>query len=191
MASINGISVKSVTKFLGHERETLFQGSLSLNGKKLGFWTQDGWGGPDNFDLDRQFSERLLNEAVKKLNTDKAREVGPADGRFLFEYDLELLLYDFIVLWQDEKEFKKAVKAGYGGIVVATDGYHVTTWKIPKSYAEMTNETLLKVMEGLIEKAKKDFFAESDECNKHIVKIYRSLDDFNIGEPIRLEDIMV
>ena len=183
MAAINGISVKAVKKFQGHEGEPLYQGTLYLSGKKIGFWTQDGWGGPDRFDLDGKISEDLLNEAVKKLNPGKVY-MGTV------KYDLDLLLYDFIVLWQDEKEFKKAVKAGYGGIVVATDGYHVTTWKIPKSYAEMTDEALLKAMEKLIEKAKKSFFKEQDHV-KHIVKIYRSFDDFSIGEPIKPEDVMV
>lgn len=180
MASINGITVKSIKQFQGHDGEPLYQGNLYLNGKKLGFWTQDGWGGPDLFDLDGKFHEDFLREAVKKLNSDKVY-AGTV------RYDLDLLLYDFIVLWKEEKEFKKAVKEGYGGTVVATDGYHVTTWNVPKSYTEMTDEALLKEMEMLIEKAKKGFFADV----KHIVKIYRSLDDFDIGEPIKLEDIIV
>ena len=183
MAAINGITVKAVKEFQGHEGESLYQGNLYLSGKRLGFWTQDAWSGPDRFNLGGKFSEKLLSEAVKKLNPDKVY-MG------IVEYDLELLLNDYIVLWQDEKEYKKAVKAGYGGIVVATDGYHVTTWKIPKSYAEMTNEALLKAMDSLIEKAKKRFFKE-DEVIKHVVKVYRSLEDFNIGAPIKLEDIMV
>lgn len=191
MASINGISVKGMTKFLGHEGETLFQGNLYLGGKKLGFWSQDAWGGPDRFNLDERYSEKLLNDAIKKLNPHKRECFGSGDRSFALEYDLEIMLGDYIVLSLDEKEYKKAVKSGYAGTLVATDGYHISTWMLPKSYVAMSDGALLKKMEGEIAKAKKSFFAERNGHNKHVVQIYRTFDDFIIGKPIDLKDIMV
>lgn len=191
MASINGLSVKGMKKFTGHEGEPCFQGNLYLGNKKLGFWSQSDWGGMDNYRLDGKFSEKLLHEAVKRANPEKAAKFGDSENGFVVEYDLDLLLNDFIVLANDEKEFKKAVKAGYGGIVVATDGYHVSTWSIPKSYAAMADKELLMIMRSYIEKAKKSFFKEMDGHNKHVVKIYRSLEDFVIGESIDPNDIVM
>lgn len=190
MASINGLSVNGLTRFAGHEGETRYQGNLYLGTKKLGFWSQDGWGGPDRYRLEGKYSERLLNEAVKRANPDKAEKFGDSENGFVVEYDLDLLLNDFIVLQFDEKEFKKAVKAGYGGIVIATDGYHVTIWKISRAYAEMADEKLLETMASYIDEAKADFFKETG-VTKHVVKIYRSLGDFAVGEPIAQKDIMV
>lgn len=40
MASINGLTIKGLKQFVGHEGETLFQGNLYLNGDKIGFWSQ-------------------------------------------------------------------------------------------------------------------------------------------------------
>lgn len=189
MASINGISVKNLKKFRGHEGEPLFQGSLYLGGKKIGSWSQDYHNGPDDIDLEGNLSETLLNKAVAARNPDKAIHSTRPDGSaFTVEYDLSLLLDDFISLLDDEKEFKKAVKQGYSGILIATDSYHTTTWHLPKRYTDMTDDTLLSEMQESIEEAKAGFF-EENERTKHITKIYRSPNDFDIGEPIPLAEI--
>lgn len=38
--------VKALKRGTGHEGETVFKGTLCLDGKKLGEWAQDDWGGP-------------------------------------------------------------------------------------------------------------------------------------------------
>ena len=60
MASINGVEVKALKGFEGHEGYC-FQGNIYKDGKKLGFWSQDSWGGCDRFDFD----ESILDEACK------------------------------------------------------------------------------------------------------------------------------
>ena len=52
VASINGVSLKKLSYFVGHEGGC-FQGDVYLDGKKLGFWSQDSWGGPDNFEFEQ------------------------------------------------------------------------------------------------------------------------------------------
>ena len=94
MASINGITVKAIKEFRGHDGEPLAQGNLYLNNKKIGFWSQDSWGGPDHFQLEPQYNERLLNDAVLSLNGDKARRVGSGDDALTVKYDLEMLIFD-------------------------------------------------------------------------------------------------
>lgn len=190
MASINGISAKNIKRFKGHEEEPLCQGNLYLGNKKLGFWSQGDWGGPDDFNLAGEYSERRLNEAVKRLNPEKAYRGGTPEKPFVLEYDLELLMGDFVCLWMDEQKYKKAIKDGYAGILIATDGYHAATWHLPKSYVEMSDEVLLEKMAGAIAKAEESFFEERNGHNKHIVKIYRSGADFDIGEPVKIEDVL-
>lgn len=61
VASINGVSIKKLKFFIGQEGGC-FQGDVYLDGKKLGFWSQDQWGGPDNFD----FNEAPLKERARE-----------------------------------------------------------------------------------------------------------------------------
>lgn len=188
MASINGLSVKSIKKFFGHEGEPLLQGNLYLGNKKIGAWSQDSWGGPDHFLLDANYSEHLLNQAVIALNPDKTRTFGEGKDTFVMKYNLERLITDCIDLAEDEKAFRGALSSGYFGIVVATDGHHQTTWKLPKRYTEMSDEVLLKELAPQIERAKQSFWKE-DNYTKHKIKVYRSLDEFAVGEPIQAEQI--
>ena len=109
MASINGISVKGITKFKGHEGEPLAQGNLYVNNKKIGFWSQDSHGGPDCYVLDPKYDERLLNQAVISRNQDKAMHGTSRGGEtYTIDYDMDLLLSDLLCLREDEKEFVKA-----------------------------------------------------------------------------------
>ena len=193
MASINGISVKGLKKFTGHEGEPLSQGNLYLGGKKIGFWSQDSWGGPDNFRFDQPWGwkmERALNEKVTSLNADKTIHGENYKGEpYVLEYSLERLMGDYIGLLYDEDAYKKAVKAGFAGVLIASDGYHMIWWKLPESHVKLSDKELLALYDDQIKKAKASFLKE-DKYTKHTVSIYRSSDDFNIGEPIKLEDIM-
>lgn len=191
MASLNGISVKALKTFRGHEGEPLYQGNLYLNNKKIGFWSQDGWGGPDHVVLDQGYSEILLNEAVHALNADKDyRRKAECDGReFVLEYNVERLMGDLMVLCEDEKIFKGALKKGYEGIVVASDGYTQVAWSLGRSYMVKDDDAILKALSDDIDNAKKSFMKENKYV-KHTLKIYRSLDDFVVGEPIKLEDVV-
>lgn len=188
MASINGLSVKGLKSFLGHENEVLYQGNLYLNGKKIGFWSQDSWGGPDMVDLDNKYDKKLLQDAIKSRNEDKSIHGSTDRGPYVVDYDLDLLMYDYIKLADSEKSFKNALKKGYAGILAATDGFHKTTWNLPKSYTEMSDTDLLAALDVEIKKVKSAFWKESVSV-KHEINIYRSLDDFNIGEPISVNDI--
>lgn len=189
MASINGISVKGLKGFKGHEGEDLCQGNLYLNNKKIGFWSQDAWGAIcDNFVMENGYSEDLLREAVKKLNADKAYMAGPVDKQSSMEYSLDLLMGDYINLHEDEKLYKGAVKRGYSGVVIVTDGYHIVSLALSQMYMQKKDEDLLSLLDEDIRNAKKTFFKEN-EYTKHTVKIYRSPNDFIIGEPINLKDI--
>lgn len=52
MASLNGVEIKNLKMFYGHEGEPLNQGTVYLNGRKLGFWSEDSYGGCNVFDFD-------------------------------------------------------------------------------------------------------------------------------------------
>lgn len=188
MASINGISIKGVNHFIGHDGEPLCQGNLYLGDTKIGFWSQDSWGGPDRFILDPKFSKQKIDEAVIARNPEKAIH-GEVGGRsYIIDYNLELLLGDCIELEEDEQLFKSAIAAGYSGILSATDGFHQATWELPASFVQLSDEDLLNKLENGISKVRESFWTES-EYTQHKFKIYRSFDDFAVGDPIQLHEI--
>ena len=186
MATINGLQIRGLKSFIGHEGEC-YQGNLYLNNKKIGFWSQDSNGCiQDNLDLDREYSEGQLRKEIIVLNKDKAIKGKSLSGQdYVLEYDLEKLMTDLLVLIDDEKAFKKAVKEGYSMTLVVSDYYHVSTWKLSGPYLLLTDEELIKKLDKEITQAKSKMF-KNEEIK---IKIYRSLDDFNIGEKISLNSI--
>ena len=123
MAKINGIEVKSVKSYVGHEG-LCYQGNVYKNGKKLGFWSQDGHGGPDDFDFD----ESLLDEACSNF-----KEGFPDDYPYKeFSDSKEVFMHELVELKNTEKDCNKEFKKGYPAIYYMTDGYHYTWLALPK-----------------------------------------------------------
>lgn len=62
MAKINGFELKNIVNFRGHEGEDLIQGNVYYNDKKIGYYSQDAWGGMDIFDIDYNLPKELKEE---------------------------------------------------------------------------------------------------------------------------------
>ena len=107
MASINGIILKNLHPFRGHEGEPLVQADVWDGKTKLGYWSQDAHGGSDNYD-------RGVYEAVKpkaeeyQRGFDKSRYIIPSlhDSHG----DPGILLEDLAMLTLLEKDFKRNAK---------------------------------------------------------------------------------
>lgn len=193
MAKINGLEVKAVKGFLDHEGCQIYQGSLYLGDKRIGFWSQDYMFGPDNFDLDSKYSLIKLDNLVKKYNEDKREEIARRDGNKTYlEYDLELLLYDLMKLREKEKKCKQYVKKlGYEPVFVICEGK--IGW-IPKflskeKYGHMANEQIMEslAVKNFINEVKNQVSYKDEEPE---VLIFKSMDDFDIGKHIELQDIV-
>lgn len=118
MATINGVTIKNLKTFRGHEGEAIAQGSIYLNGKRLGFWSQDSWGGPDQFDFD----ESVLKDACKNFKAGF-----PKDYKYLAVCDeVDVFLGDLLQLADLEKKLKGYFKKGYKNAVVVSDGIRMT-----------------------------------------------------------------
>lgn len=74
MANIRGISIKAVKHFIGTEGPA-YQGNIYIGSKKVAFWSQDGNGGPDWFDMMNGFSKKKLVEAMKPYVDQKSIEL--------------------------------------------------------------------------------------------------------------------
>ena len=104
MAKINGIEVKAVKTFTGHEGEKCYQGNVYYQGKKLGFWSQDAWCGPDIYDFDTS----ILDKAVSDYHDSFPDDYGYKD----ISDDLDILISSLFMLKDMEKYVKKLQKNG-------------------------------------------------------------------------------
>lgn len=98
MARINGVEIKSLKNFKGHEGEDCYQGNIYLHGKKIGFWSMDTWGGMDHY----SFDEKLLEKAV--LSYKSMLEINEEIYSF---FDTDLFLQDLLSLTLCEKNYKE------------------------------------------------------------------------------------
>ena len=171
MASINGISLKAMKSFEGMEG-TAWQGNVYVGTKKVAFWSQDGNGGPDWFDMMNGFSKKKLVEVMRPYVTQEDAELGIIDESFM---------YKLAWLVQTEKEFKKALKKGYKAMMEVTDGFHVTNYYYP-DVPNCTAEALFMKIENNI----KGKFFKNAKITYHL---YKGLEDFCIGGQLRPEDI--
>ena len=187
MAQINGLHVKKLKKFAGHDGEPCFQGDLYLGKTKIAFWSQDGHGAiEDNVVMEDGLSDIILDKQISALNQDKIRRGISMSGKpWELEYGLTQLMSDYLILTEDEKLFKRATKKGYSAILIITDDFHLTYYSLPANYLAFTDEQLKEKMKIQIAEASKQMFKNQEVK----VKIYRSLDDFIIGTPIELDSI--
>ena len=161
MASINGIQIKSRKSFKGHEGEPLFQGNIYFNKKKLGFWSQDAWSGPDNFDFDLS----VLKTAVSNY-----KESFPDTFQYKAYIDIDHILQDICFLSDIEKQFKKFQKKGCQAMILLADRMQFIY--IPVMTDE-PDKTMLQHNKEVIETSEKQLQPE------HSLMIFRSLNDFN------------
>lgn len=145
MASINGVEIKNLKGFKGHDGESLYQGTIYLNGEKLGFWSQDSWGGCDMYDFD--------TSPLKKAVTDFQQSFPDSFPLKTFFTEPDVLLAE-IIFWKDlEKTFKKYQKDGYKAMVSIVDKEKILS--IPaKTISEM--EEITKEHLSHLDELKKD-----------------------------------
>ena len=163
MASIYGVSLKGVKTFVGHEGVSA-QGNVYYNGKKIGFWSQDTWGGPDRYDFDKKLIEGAV-EAYKKS--------GRVEKEFEKYFDADCLIYEVLRLMDSEKTYKAGVKKGFKTLVEASSMHMATGY-----YTNEANPEGTAYYKKFLADCEKKFY-KGESIKVHI---YRSLDDFNIND---------
>lgn len=100
---ISPFGYSKVTNFRGHEGEPLVQGNLTLNGKKIGTWSEDSWGGPSCIDADLATQALIVKIA-------RERQFPNLD----FELEDHQLFYQFSELFVEvaglDHEYKRLTK---------------------------------------------------------------------------------
>lgn len=165
MAKINGVEIKAIKTFIDHEGAEVAQANVYINGKKVGFWSQDSWGGPDNY------------YGIEDVITQKAKlfkDGCPSDARYYdFQDDPDIFMDHLLRLAEDEKLFKKYTKDGFSTLLIVTDGYHCSMVrfkdKLTKSEIEKRSP---KTIESMKEKMYKNVVPK--------VKVFNSIKDFTV-----------
>lgn len=175
MASINGIELKGIKEFKGHEFEDLVQGNIYYKGKKVGWYSQDSWGGCDHIDLDYTLPKELLKEIKNILDNYESETLFNGisklyDKKYNVKFDHkifkggEFLFGDLIQLNDFEKTYKKFSKQwGINNIAIC--------------YKDLFNN----VVRG--SKLPKEMFERQLKNDKEIelYYLYSGLEDFKIN----------
>lgn len=160
MASINGLSVKKIVEFRGHEGEPLTQCDVYYNGKNVGFFSMADWGGEDTVRVSKDVEELF-------------KDYKSYSGGYLFT-GISSAIYDVLALHDIEKEYKKAIKKTElaGLLLVKIDEYRHASLVVNKLLCSMP-------IEELVEKVK-NTFPKYKDFDISAFKLYKSIEDFNI-----------
>ena len=137
MAKMSGVELKSVKYATGMEGG-FFQGNVYLDGKKIGFYSEDGNGGSgwftgDTPEAEKKLMERIHEHYVKypdvdsfrvyasKMTVDEYLEKRDSGTLPMNSYSdegessfvLDIFMSTLFSLLENEKSFKKAVRKGY------------------------------------------------------------------------------
>ena len=168
MAQIKGITLKRLTRFVGREG-VAYQGSIYLNGKKVGWFSQSGDGGFSDF----SFQSREIRDEVEGI-VKKYYEEYPPDK---YGGDIEDFFNTLVELILNEKEFKKGVKEGYPWFLTADNTF--------ETYMEAKGAVPLPKAFNLPQKLSCDkgveqFTAKLRAEGYNQITVYKTLDDFII-----------
>lgn len=179
MASINGLTIKNKVTWLGREGYAT-QGDIYLGNEKIGFWSQDGNGGEDRYELIEKYSETKLFNTIKNLYKDK---VISSDGINL-KYDIDLLMSDLSELQEIENEYRQNYYYRDKGIAVILNPYFRKTIKLPSNNHNVDEDLVKLYIKKEVDEFKKEHGSENIN-----VKIFRDFKDFDVGTPIKKEDL--
>lgn len=148
MATINEITIKTYREFSGVEYPTIREAVVWKNGKKIGTFAEDAWGGPAHF------SNELGNiVAPSALLYQKGC---PQNIYTEFESNTEVFIGHVLQLVEYEKIYRANCKNGY-----PTTLYICNDWKMI-AYGFRTKQDLSKPLHPQIQNAIKKDFPKND-----------------------------
>ena len=165
MAKINGIELKNVKNFRGHEGEELVQGDVYYKGKKVGYYSQDAWGGMDIFDLEYNLNTKTRMEITNITQNyiggklfKKIDDLYNEKYKVNFHYEqkgYEYLFMDLLQLLEHEKWYKKySKKWNQNTIYIVYKDLFTTTicgGELKGAFKDMTNFKYTSLKDFIIE----------------------------------------
>jgi len=165
MASIYGVEIKNLKEFKDHEGIPAYQGTIYIDGKKQGFWSQSFDGAiVDTY----EFNEKELTKRAEAYMEEKG------ENHVLCT---EIFLSDLVSLMEDEKPYKKALKNGFNSYIQADDGFHY--WGYMSVDANEKDIVSSPYHKDFMEKCQKECFKNAELT----LKIYTDKSQFVIKNP--------
>ena len=128
MAKIKDFEIKNIVQFKGHELESLEQGDVYYKGEKIGFFSEDMWGGEGIFHDYRKVNIKELMVDIKEWV--KNNYIFAKFPNLEEYYNINMLMEDILRLTEIETDFKKAKKEKWEGLLLV-DSFK----RMPKTYA--------------------------------------------------------
>ena len=169
MAKFHGFEIKSMKTFEGHEGPCS-QGNVYLNGKKLGFWSNDSWGGEDHFSFSTRELDRLVAEQVPECSIDCGDTVIPADT--------SMVLAHLSDMKETEKAWKKEDKKGRALVVMTPESYSYSVMYGIRKDAD-TKRLLQTAKQTAAQVAKEDGIKVGYKLD-----VYHDASCFVVGKPL-------
>lgn len=181
MAKIYGLELKGIKTMIGRNGE-IFQGNIYLDGKKIGVYSQDPNGGITpliwmNDKYSKQKLEKIVskeylrNDNIWKVKEDMIEHIDVLEETFENIYTLK----------EWEKVFGKELKKRTRSFVMIV---------IPEDFQYRLYFTTNLMEDNEIEILCKKILNDLGEPKRKVF-IFRSLEDFNYGHSIKLNDIMI
>ena len=113
MATINGITVKSYREFSGIEYPTIRECTVWKDGKKIGTYREDEWGGESHF-----------SEGLEDIIHPSALQFQSGCDRKDYEDNADMFMTHLLTLAEYEKIYKANCKKGHPyTLFIGTNGY--------------------------------------------------------------------
>ena len=165
MAKINGVEMKAIKTYTDHEGCGCSYASIYIDGKRVGKWSQDSWGGPDNYD---GFEDVIISRAKR------FKEGCNKDSKYYdFLDNPDIFMSNLLELSEDEKKYKKYMKDGFITVFIISDGYHCSMVAFRK---ELTLNEIESKFSDTIKKMRDSMFKNV----KPKERVYTSLNDFSV-----------
>ena len=109
---IGEFSLGPIKTFRGHEGETCMQGTILLNGKKVGEWSEDAWGGPHRIDFNNTADEKAFKAAANAhpIAVKFAAEMEAEYGKQAYDDHSDLVLSSIAQEIEQQDQFKRWCK---------------------------------------------------------------------------------
>lgn len=178
MTKIYGLELKAIKKMIGRNGE-IFQANIYLENKKIGTYSQDFLGGSPNIHLDG-YSYSKLEESVKSRYLQKDNKWRDKNKKLEHIDVLEETFENIYTLIEWEKLYKKEAKTrDLFQMIVLLEDYQYRVFFAK----EKTNDNEINSL--------CDELTKVLNIQKNKVFIFKSINDFDYGDHIPLEDIKI
>ena len=178
---LDRISLKHLKIGFGHDLAGMYV-DFYLDGKKMGFFNDDGWGGEadirfDNATCETIFKAFLIDNKVAEIIQNEMPTLFKTVGDVDFDFQISMIVEDAVSLLEEKKsiaKFQKEIeKACAKGIVFGTDtSFRHLSYKIPLAQlVSIYKENGVATIQKTYEKAKASLAPGERILNKNLEEL--------------------